>query len=46
MIRMTRNAKWLMVNASALLLGFGGFTVPSFANTAYDKWQFDALVRG
>ena len=31
---MTRNAKWLVVNASALLLGLGSFAAPSFADTA------------
>ena len=41
---MTRNAKWLVVNASALLLTLGGFTAPSFADTASDQWQFDTLV--
>jgi hypothetical protein len=31
---MTRNAKWLVVNASALPLGPGDFTAPIFADTA------------
>lgn len=42
--RMTRNAKWSAVNASALLLGLGSFTAASFADAASDQWLLDALV--
>lgn len=43
---MTRKAKWLGANASALLLGLCGSATRSFADTTSDQWQFDALVYG
>jgi hypothetical protein len=42
---MTRNAKWPVVNASALLLGLSGFTGPSFADTVVGyKFSWVAVV--
>ena len=39
---MTRSPKCPAVNGSALLLGLGGFTAPSFTDRVSDHWQFDA----
>ena len=42
---MTRNAKWLAVNASALFLGLGSSIAPSFADTAAGyKFSLGAVV--
>jgi hypothetical protein len=43
---MTRNANRRVLNVSALLLGLGVVTTPTFAQTLPDQWQFEAIVYG